>query len=234
MSVREEGTYGLLIPQWEGYQQDVYNFDKQANNANDTDKGKLKGLLIARGVIEVNYTDIPVMPERADYDLTTEQGMAEYNSAMDAYQQKQDYYNKYIEPSAILSAIAGFDKLVNGIVTAMNDVLCPETTMDTTKELTDADGNILKAEKYVYNASTHDVLYDSHGNVVAGKENGDGTYSYEASEKLYVDANQEETENIDSMTYKILDMSKAGYGMDDDETRGVELFKRNGTECYWL
>ena len=45
MSVREEGTYGLLIPQWEGYQQDVYNFDKQANNANDTDKGKLKGLL---------------------------------------------------------------------------------------------------------------------------------------------------------------------------------------------
>lgn len=232
MSVREEGTYGLLIPQWEGYQQDVYNFDKQANNANDTDKGKLKGLLIARGVIEVNYTDIPVMPERADYDLTTEQGMAEYNSAMDAYQQKQDYYNKYIEPSAILSAIAGFDKLVNGIVTAMNDVLCPETTMDTTKELTDADGNILKAEKYVYNASTHDVLYDSHGNAVAGKENGDGTYSYEASEKLYVDANQEETENIDSMTYKILDMSKAGYGMDDDETRGVELFKRNGTDRY--
>ena len=76
------------------------------------------------------------------------------------------------------------------------------------------------------------MLYDSHGNVVAGKENGDGTYSYEASEKLYVDANQEETENIDSMTYKILDRSKAGYGMDDDETRGVELFKRNGTDRY--
>ena len=34
------------------------------------------------------------------------------------------------------------------------------------------------------------------------------------------------------MTYKILDMSKAGYGMDDDETRGVELFKRNGTDRY--
>ena len=41
MSVREEGTYGLLIPQWEGYQQDVYNFDKQAKNANEREKDML-------------------------------------------------------------------------------------------------------------------------------------------------------------------------------------------------
>ena len=67
--------------------------------------------------------------------------------------EKQEYYNKYIEPSAILSAIAGFDKLVNGIVTSLNDILCPEKTIETTKELTDNDGNVLQADEYIYNAS---------------------------------------------------------------------------------
>lgn len=59
------------------------------------------------------------MPEKEDYDLTTADGLQAYNDAMDAYNEKQEYYNKYIEPSAILSAIAGFDKLVNGIVTSL-------------------------------------------------------------------------------------------------------------------
>ena len=102
MDVRQEGQYGLLIPEWTAYEKDVFNFEKAASNANNNDKGKLKGLLVARGNIDVNYQDVPVMPDKSDYDLTTAEGMAQYNSAMDDYQKQQDYYNKYIEPSAFL------------------------------------------------------------------------------------------------------------------------------------
>lgn len=232
MDVRQQGQYGLLIPTWTGYEKDVFNFEKSLSNMNDNDKGKLKGLLVARGIIDVNYTDVPVMPDKADYDLTTPDGMAEYNSAMDAYNEKQDYYNKYIEPSAILSAIAGFDKLVNGIVTAMNDVLCPEKTIETTTEMTDDNGNVLQADEYIYNASQQEQLYDRYGNAVKGIDNGDGTYSYSSGEKLYTDKEHTTAENIDNMKYRVLDTDKAGFGMDDDETMGVELFKRNGTERY--
>ncbi len=232
MDMRQEGQYGLLIPTWPGYEKDVFSFEKASNNMNDNDKGQLKGLLIARGTIDVNYQDVPVMPDRTDYDLTTAEGMAQYNSAMDEYKQKQDYYNKYIEPSAILSAIAGFDKLFNGIVTAMNDVLCPEKTVETTTEMTDDDGNVLQADEYVYKASQNEQLYDRYGNVVKGKDNGDGTYSYASGEKLYTDEEHTQAENIDSMTYRILDKDKAGFGMDVDESMGVELFKRKGTERY--
>lgn len=232
MDVRQEGQYGLLIPEWPAYEKDVFSFEKAASNANNNDKGKLKGLLVARGTIDVNYQDVPVMPDKSDYDLTTAEGMAQYNSAMDDYQKQQDYYNKYIEPSAILSAIAGFDKLVNGIVTALNDVLCPEKEVETTTEMTDDEGNPLQADKYVYNASQYGRLYDRFGNVVEGTDNGDGTYSYTSGEKLYIDEQHTTAEDIDSMTYLILDMDKAGFGTDEDETVGVELFKRKGTERY--
>ena len=201
----------LLIPIWPGYDRDVFNLSN-INNMKDTDKGELKGLLVARGSIEVNYTDVPVMPEKEDYDLTTADGLQAYNDAMDAYNEKQEYYNKYIEPSAILSAIAGFDKLVNGIVTSLNDILCPEKTIETTKELTDNDGNVLQADEYIYNASVNATLYDRYGKEVKGVANGDGTYSYSSGEKLYVDQAGTTAENIDNMKYSVLDTDKAGFG----------------------
>lgn len=231
MGTRQVDNSALLIPIWPGYDRDVFNLSN-INNMKDTDKGELKGLLVARGSIEVNYTDVPVMPEKEDYDLTTADGLQAYNDAMDAYNEKQEYYNKYIEPSAILSAIAGFDKLVNGIVTSLNDILCPEKTIETTKELTDNDGNVLQADEYIYNASVNATLYDRYGKEVKGVANGDGTYSYSSGEKLYVDQAGTTAENIDNMKYSVLDTDKAGFGMDKDMTMGVELFKREGTERY--
>lgn len=232
MDIREEGQNGLYIPQWTGYQKDVFSMANTISNTKDNDKGKLKGLLVARGTIEVSYKDVPVMPEKSDYDLSTNEGMEQYNNAMEEYRQKQDYYNKYIEPSAILSALAGFDKLVNGIITAMNDVLCPEKTIETTVEMTDDEGNVIQADEYRYNASQYEMLYDRFGNSVKGTDNGDGTYSYVSVEKLYTDEEHTKAESIDSMTYSVLDKDKAGFGTDDDETMGVELFKRRGTERY--
>ncbi len=122
-----------LIPIWPGYDRDVFNLSN-INNMKDTDKGELKGLLVARGSIEVNYTDVPVYAGEGRLRSYNNSGRTSaYNDAMDAYNEKQEYYNKYIEPSAILSAIAGFDKLVNGIVTSLNDILCPEKTIETNK-----------------------------------------------------------------------------------------------------
>ena len=232
MSTRTMDSNSLLIPTWPSFEKDVFDITQPISNGSKNDMGSLKGAIIARGSVNVKASDVPVKPDESDYDLTTAEGQAAYDAANAAYQEKQDYYNTYIEPSAILSAMAGLDKLVNGIVESINDVLCPEKEITLDAPLTDSEGNEIAAAKYTYKASSNAVLYTRHGQAVQGTDNGDGTYSYEASEKLYVDANQEETENIDSMTYNILDMSKSGYGMDDDETRGVELFKRNGTDRY--
>ncbi|MDO5381211.1 MAG: flagellar hook-associated protein FlgK [Eubacteriales bacterium] len=226
-----EGT-NLIIPTWPSYERDVYNFSKPASNASDTDKGELKGLLIARGNMDVDYTDVPVMPDSADYDLTTAKGQEDYNKAMDEYQEKQKYYDTYIEPSVILSAIAGFDKLVNTMVEAINNVLCPETTLETGTELYDGNGNALQADTYTYNASSHNVLYTRFGEEVEGIDNGDGTFSFVSEEKLFTDKAATQAEPIDSMVYSILDMDKTDYGMDEQRTVGTELFKRKETERY--
>lgn len=238
MSMRISNDRGLLIPTWPAFDNnDVFNEDlSKANNYNNTDSGKLKGIIIARGNGSADYTDVPVKPNAADYDVNTPQGEAAYNSAMKEYQTKQDYYNKYIEPSAILSAMSGLDKLVNGLVEDINNVLCPEKTKTTTDALLDADGNELTAVNYKYNNSTHAVLYNHQGKTIKGVlvsgEGENAVYRYDSAEKLYTDMNGEQAEPVDEYTYAFLDMDKTSYGMDADKTVGCELFSRNETERY--
>lgn len=186
MSSRTNDDSTLLIPTWPAFERDVYPETELYSALTDKDKGGLKGILLARGSIEVDYTDIPVKPDKADYDLTTADGKAAYDKDYAKYQEKQEYYNKYIEPSVILSALAGVDKLMNGIVTKINDVLCPEKDMKLTTALTDENGNEIMPNSYSYTVSDA-VLYDKYKNEVKGFDNGDGTYSYESSEPLYTD-----------------------------------------------
>ncbi len=238
MSTRQSDERGLLIPTWPAFDNDdVFNLDlSKANNYNDTDAGKLKGVIVARGNGVANYTDVPIKPSAADYDINTPEGEAAYNTAMDDYQTKQKYYDKYIEPSAILSAMAGLDKLVNGMVEDINNVLCPEITQDTTQALYDSNGNELTAVRYQYNNSTRSVLYNSQGKQVDGVlvsgQGNNAVYRYDSSEKLYVDVNATQEEPVDTYTYAYLDLDKTSYGMDDDKTIGCELFSRNGTDRY--
>lgn len=232
MGIRYVPDSSLVIPTWPAYERDVFAEGQEFTNAADTDKGELKGLIAARGTVEVDYTDIPVMPDSTDYDLTTAEGLDAYNKAYDAYKEKQEYYNRYIEPSVILSALSGIDKLVNGIVESINNVLCPEKQVETTTAYKDANGNEIQADTYVYKASSHEKLYDRFGKEVAGIDNGDGTYSYTSEEKLYTDATLTTEENVDSYTYSILDMDKTDYGMDDNKTVGEELFSRKATKRY--
>ena len=231
MNLRQVEGSTLLIPTWDAYGRDVYQ-TYGYDNSDNTDMGALKGILIARGVVEVNYESIPVMPSTADYDLTTAEGLAAYNEAYAEYQEAQEYYDAYIEPSPILCALAGLDRLVNGIVESINDVLCPEKELTLTSEMTDDDGNVLQADTYTYSSVDADVLYDRFGNAVEGKDNGDGSYSYSSGEKLYRDELASDAVAYDSVTYKILDMDATDYGMDEDKSVGVEIFKRYNTDRY--
>ncbi|MGN0480946.1 MAG: flagellar hook-associated protein FlgK [Lachnospiraceae bacterium] len=118
-----EGT-NLAKPVWPHLgDKNVFLDVEQINVLDNNDIGELKGLIIARGSTLVDYTDVPVMPDPDDYA-----NAADYEAARQEYLGKCDYYNNYIEPSVILSSMATLDKLVNGIVTSINDILCPETT----------------------------------------------------------------------------------------------------------
>jgi flagellar hook-associated protein 1 FlgK len=132
----------LYRPVWPGLDnRAVFNEYEDINSIDNNDIGELKGLLLARGNTAVNYKSVPVMPEATDYA----QGSSDpqYIADMAQYQEDCDYYNKYIDTSVILKTMAGLDKLVNGMVTALNDILCPEVTYSTSTPLTytDAAGN---------------------------------------------------------------------------------------------
>lgn len=225
-----EGT-NLVIPTWTGYERDVYDLSTEASNVDDTDKGELKGLLIARGNMVVDYTVVPEAPSSSDYDMSTADGRAAYQEAYNKYYKAQEYYNTYIEPSAILSAMAGFDKLVNGIVEKINNILCPEKSEVRNNPYMAPDGTEIQADIYTYNSVSQQVLFDRYGREVTGTDNGDGTYSFSSGEKLYMSFGGAEVP-VDSYTYSMLDMDKTGYGMDDDKTVGTELFSRKGTDRY--
>ena len=225
-----EGT-NLVIPTWPGYERDVYDLSTEASNVDDTDKGELKGLLIARGNMVVDYTVVPEAPSSSDYDMSTADGRAAYQEAYNKYYKAQEYYNTYIEPSAILSAMAGFDKLVNGIVEKINNILCPEKSEVRNNPYMAPDGTEIQADIYTYNSVSQQVLFDRYGREVTGTDNGDGTYSFSSGEKLYMSLGGAEV-HVDSYTYSMLDMDKTGYGMDDDKTVGTELFSRKGTDRY--
>lgn len=225
-----EGT-NLVIPTWPGYERDVYDLSTEASNVDETDKGELKGLLIARGNMVVDYTVVPEAPSSSDYDMSTADGRAAYQEAYNKYSKAQEYYNTYIEPSAILSAMAGFDKLVNGIVENINNILCPEKSEVRNNPYMAPDGTEIQADIYTYNSVSQQVLFDRYGREVTGTDNGDGTYSFSSGEKLYMSFGGAEVP-VDSYTYSMLDMDKTGYGMDDDKTVGTELFSRKGTDRY--
>lgn len=231
MSARTMEGNTLLIPTWPAFERDVFDITQPILNGTKSDMGSLKGMIIARGSVNVTAADVPVKPVEADYDLTTAEGQAQYDAAYAKYEEQQKYYNTYIEPSAILSAFAGLDKLVNGIVESVNDVLCPEKQITLTAPMTDSNGKDIQADQYIY-TSNNAVLYTRLGKEVQGIDNGNGTYSYTAEEPLYADAGLTQEEPVESYIYSVLDMDKTGYGMDNDKTIGEELFSRVNTKRY--
>ncbi len=113
-------TSKMLKPVWTSLNQDVFQLNRAYSSENNTDVGSLRGLLIARGDFKANYTSIPVEPKQADYaDVNA------YNAAYNKFQTELEYYNNMIEPSTVMTVQAQLDRLVHGVVTRINDILCP-------------------------------------------------------------------------------------------------------------
>lgn len=128
------------MPIWTDDQENVFNLHNVPNAQAKTDTGSLKGIIMSRGDWIANYTDIPVAPEapvrpvRSDYATDAEYNTAvtQYNDDYTQYQtdyeqfvKDRDQYNTYLEPYTVNNIIAQFDQLIHGIVTKMNDILCP-------------------------------------------------------------------------------------------------------------
>ena len=123
-TVPVDDTTQMLKPVWATYGgADVFNLDKVPTADKNNDIGSLKGLLVARGSKQANYTDIPV---RSNYETDTL-----YNAAV------MDYNNK-TNASVIMTVQAQFDQLIHGITTTINDILSPN------KIVTLPDGTTLK------------------------------------------------------------------------------------------
>jgi len=87
----------FVQPYWNHLDMPVFNFSLPVSSERENDKGALKGLLLARGTSSANYTDM--------------------NDPINYYEN--------IQPSIVMNAQAQFDKLINGVVTMINDTLSP-------------------------------------------------------------------------------------------------------------
>ena len=126
---------GMIEPYWPAYADSpVYRFKPLPSTEFNTDIGTLKGLLLIRGQIIGKHTDIPVEPSKEDF--TDDSGnfyAADYDDACREYKKALEVFNMEVESSAIVSVEAQFDRLINGIVTAINDVLCPNKEVITSE-----------------------------------------------------------------------------------------------------
>lgn len=130
---------GMIEPYWPSFGDvPVYSFDPLPSSISNTDLGSLKGLLMVRGYKVGKHTDIPKEPDKADF--TDDSGYFykdDYDEAYREYEKEVEVFNMEIEASAIVCVQAEFDQLINGIVTTINDILCPN------KEVVTADGETI-------------------------------------------------------------------------------------------
>ncbi len=128
----------MLVPVWPTYDnQEVFNFDLLPNTKQNTDVGGLKGLVLSRGSKIGRAVDIPIRPKEEDFK--DEDGVLDtdaYELAMSRYSEAAIEYNQIIEPSVIMTVQAQFDQLVHGIVTTINDILCPNTDYTFDRDVT--------------------------------------------------------------------------------------------------
>lgn len=146
---------GMIEPYWPAFGDvPVFNFDPLPSSEANTDIGSLKGLLLVRGDKVGKHTDIPVEPDKADY--TNDSGhfySEDYEEAYRLYEKEVETFNMQIEASAIVSVQAQFDQLIHGIVTTINDLLCPN------KEVVTANGETI----VIFDAENAPIGMDEDG-----------------------------------------------------------------------
>ena len=155
-------TSKMLTASWPCYgDMNVFDFYTAPSSVNDTDIGSLKGLILARGEKIGKACDIPIAPKEEDY--TDENGVLDedaYKVACNLFEKATVEYNRNIEGSVLVSTQAKYDQLIHGIVTTINDILCPNKTI----QVKDEQGNITEIQ----------VLDEENAPVGMDKDNSQG------------------------------------------------------------
>ena len=116
---------GMIKPVWKHLGgKDVFQEGETVSTENDNNMGYLKGLILGRGSKKADYTMIPKKPVREDFNTD-----AEFNAANAKYKDDLKEYNNTLGVSTVMRVQAQLDRLVHGIVTTINDVLCPNKTI---------------------------------------------------------------------------------------------------------
>ena len=141
-----------------------------------TDVGSLKGLMVARGGHAAKYVDNNVgsKPVIGDYykEIGTKYAdqaaaVAAYNSDTKLYNDRLEEYNKYTDPSVVMTIQIQLDTLIHGITTMINDTLSPlkyattdGTATGTGLAFQDGSGNPVAKNALTVNGSTVLMMND--------------------------------------------------------------------------
>ncbi len=108
IALKTDKVTGFVTPYWEnlsdtakGKYYEVFNLDNDISSATNSDIGKVKAMLLARGDSCADYTDV----EGLDSDT----------------------YNSTTGKSIMMTIEAQLDQLVHTLITSINDLLCPNT-----------------------------------------------------------------------------------------------------------
>ncbi len=125
MAQKIDKQTGFITPYWphmsdtkrEQYSE-VFNFGVDISSEYNTDLGKLKALVMQRGDKKANYTDI--------------EGMS------------KEQYNDTTGMSVMMTVEAQLDQLIHGMVTMLNDIICPNVELQTAVTGRDAEGKTVE------------------------------------------------------------------------------------------
>lgn len=225
----EDGS-GYVTPVWphNGLKK-VFNLAVEVSTEKDNDMGELKGLVQARGIYSATYKDIPHIgdvPDEAQF--TDENGVLDqeaFQKAVEkywqedypAYEDKVAEYKANVGNSPIMKVQAMFDQLINGIVTTINDLLCPNT------QTTIAAGTTLTLQAGTVYSQLSDEMKSALNAAGITEENSFNEKGVAESEITFTLA--------EDVIVTALDTGDEGasYGMDDNSTPGTELFSRSDT-----
>lgn len=200
----------------------VFEINEKCTSQKNTDVGKLRGLLAARGNKVADYTDIPNQNSDKYYTIDDD---GERVFLANSYDDDARKYNNTIGVSVIMSTMAGFDRLVHGVVTAINDALCPNATIDNALSglgLTADMNSISYSITRTIGLSTveEEIVVTQEGRTITTYVNGE-----------WVDESELDT-SFTLADVKIWDEYNAGIGMDEDKTPREVLFERRYKERY--
>ena len=125
MKTEKKEENNLLDVTW-GEDVPVFNLSQGFSSELDTDVGKIKRLLFARGEGGCTFADMPdEKNEQDDRFYYTDATTGERVFNPEEYAKVLNEYNNTTNSSIVASTEAYFDKLVHAVVTAVNDALSP-------------------------------------------------------------------------------------------------------------